>query len=83
MYTLQLADGSSIENLKRINPRTFSLNNTNSNVYWRLSDNNLSFATLLHDDELDDVFIDYTLQNYSVQEGVIRFRIAPYSEVRK
>ena len=77
MYTLQLADGSAIENLRRLNPSTFVLDDTGTNIYARLSDSNLEFATLLNGDELDDVLIDYTLQNYSVQGGTIRFRIAP------
>ena len=77
MYTLQLADGSAIENLRRLNPSTFVLDDTGANIYARLSDSNLEFATLLNRDELDDVLIDYTLQNYSVQGGTIRFRIAP------
>ena len=77
MYTLQLADGSAIENLRRLNPSTFVLDDTGENVYARLLDSNLEFATLLNGNELDDVLIDYTLQNYAVQGGTIRFRIAP------
>ena len=77
MFTLQLADGSRVENLRRLNPSTFILDDTGANIYARLSDSNLAFATLLNGDELDDVLIDYTLQNYSVQGGTIRFRIAP------
>lgn len=61
MYTLQLADGSAIENLRRLNPSTFILDDTGANIYSRLSDSNLEFATLLNGDELDDVLIDYTL----------------------
>lgn len=77
MYTLQLADGSAIENLRRLNPNTFILDDNGKNIFAHLSDSNLEFATLLNGDELDDVLIDYTLQNYAVQGGTIRFRIAP------
>lgn len=77
MYTLQLTDGSSISNLTRINPSTFSLESNDPDTYWQLSDSNLEFATLLHDNELEEVLMDYTLQNYSISGGTIRFRIAP------
>ena len=77
MYTLQFADVSSISNLSRINANTFTLQSTDASIYWKLSDSNLGFATLLNGNELEDVFMDYTLQNYSVSGGTIRFRIVP------
>lgn len=83
MYTLQFVDGSSLSNLRRINPSTFTIDSTNPDIYWRLTDYNLSFATLLHDDELDDVFIDYTLQNFCVQGGTTRFRVVPLNTLEK
>lgn len=83
MYTLQLADGSSISNLSRINANTFTLQSTDASIYWKLSDSNLGFATLLNNDELEDVFMDYTLQNYSVSGGTIRFRIVPLQTIQE
>ncbi len=77
MYTLQLADGSTIINLKRVNPSTFELkSDETSPIYFQLSDQNLSFATLYKDGELEDVLFDYTRQNFIWQNGVISFRLA-------
>ena len=77
LYTLQLTDGTSLTNLTRINPSTFLLPSTDPSTYWKLSDSNLELATLMFNDELEEIFMDYTLQNYSLSGGAIRFRIAP------
>ena len=77
MYKLILADGSELSNLERLNPSTFQLKSTDSQIYWQLSDDNLAFATLYNDDELDDILMNYTRNSYYAQNGIIQFRIIP------
>ena len=74
MYSLHLLDGT-ILNVRRINPSTFELDSNDSQIYFALNESNLSFALLYKDDMLEDVFLDYVRQNYSYDNGVIRFRI--------
>lgn len=77
MYKLVFSDGSAIENIERLNPSTFQVKSTDSQIYWQLSDDNLAFATLYNDDELEEVFIGYTRNSYYASNGVIEFRITP------
>lgn len=81
-YSLQLADGSTISNLQRINPSTFELKSTDGGIYHQLNDYNLSFAILLNEDgDMEDVFLGFTMQNFSCQCEITRFRIANKEEL--
>lgn len=77
MYRLELADGTVINDLDRLNPSTFQFRSNDPNYYWILSPSNLAFATLYKDDELEEVFIDYIRNSYYASNGVIEFRITP------
>lgn len=74
MY-LQLVDGTTITGLRRINPGTFELDSSDSSLYYKLDENNLSLALLFEDDLLEDIFVDYKLSNFSCVNGVVDFRI--------
>ncbi len=82
MYKLVLADGTELNNIHRLNPSTFEIESNNSQMYWILSQDNLAFATLYKDEELEDAFIDCARTSYSMQNGIIHFRITPLSEVK-
>ena len=60
MYTLILADGTTIENLVRLNPCRF-MTESDVNLYDKLDECNLSFITLLKDGVLKDVFLNCKL----------------------
>lgn len=76
MYKLEFLDGSYIDNVKRINPSTFEVEGTNSlEIYFQLNDDNLSCVTLYKDGNIEDIFMDYTRQNFSCINGIIRFRL--------
>lgn len=77
MYKLVLADGTELTGLERLNPSTFEIESNNSQIYWQLSDDNLAFATLYKDEELEEIFMDCKRASYSMQNGVIHFRITP------
>ncbi len=77
MYTFVFSDGSKLENLERLNPSTFQIKSMDPKIYWQLSDDNLAFATLYNDDDLEDILMGYTRTTYYAQNGVIQFRIAP------
>ena len=83
MYKLHLVDDSSLE-VYRLNPSTFILSGGND-LYDQLSDSNLAIALLCDEnDMLVDVFVDYTLQNFSCPgDGTIRFRLGPWDEVHR
>jgi hypothetical protein len=74
MYSLILADGTVLSNLHRFPNNVFWCegNQLAANI---LTDSNLAFATVELDGELEDVLIDYTLQNLCVQGGYIQFRL--------
>lgn len=84
MYKLNLMDGTQL-NLCRLNPVTFILNSNDSSIYHQLSDSNLSLAFLSDEDDiLADIYIDYTLQNFSCAgDGLIQFRIGPWETAHK
>lgn len=82
MYKPILADGTELNNIRRLNPSTFEIESNNSQMYWVLSQDNLAFATLYKDEELEDVFIDCLRTSYSIQNGIVHFRITPLSEVK-
>ena len=77
MYKLVLADGTELEGLERLNYSTFEIQSNNSQIYWQLSDDNLAFATLYKDEELEEIFMDCMRTSYTMQNGVIHFRITP------
>ena len=77
MYKLVLVDGTELEGLKRLNPSTFEIESNDYQIYWQLSNDNLAFATLYKDAELDEIFIDCMCTSYTMQNGVIHFRITP------
>ena len=52
MQKLILADGTEIEILERVNPSTFKCK-ASQNLYFELNEENLSFATLIENEELD------------------------------
>lgn len=82
-YSLELADGTSLSPLSRLNPSTFELKSEDGSLYYQLNNYNLSFAVLLTEDgDMEDVFLDYTLQNFTCQAGTIRFRIADREELK-
>lgn len=84
MYTLNLADGTSLTGLRRLHHYVFQMDEEEGNrVYFALSDSNLAFATLYEDDEMVDVLFDYTRQNYIKLNGVIEFRLAPLAEIQE
>lgn len=82
MYKLLLADGTEINNLCRLNPNTFEINSNDSSIYWLLSDKNLAFATLYKDGELEEIILNSKRASYSMQNGLIHFRIIPISGVK-
>ena len=83
MYKLVLADGTELEGFERLNPSTFEVQSNDSQIYWQLSDDNLAFATLYKDEELEEIFMDYTRASYTMQNGVIHFRITPIGGGRR
>ncbi len=84
MFSLQLADGTLIDGLKRINPSTFELISNDNILYHQLNDFNLSFAILLDEDGvMSDVYLDYTLQNFIQQSGIVYFRLTSINELKK
>ena len=83
MYKLVLADGTELDNIMRVNPSTFEIQSDDSQIYWKLSQDNLAFATLYKDDELEEMFIDCARTSYTMQNGVIHFRITPIKGARK
>ena len=80
MYKLELLDGTIIDNLTRLNPSTFSKPSDSSDIYYKLTDDNLSCATLYKDDEIEDILIDYSRQNFFWENGIISFRIRKKEE---
>lgn len=83
MYKLLLADGTELTNLKRLNPSTFEIDSNDNQIYWQLSDDNLAFATLYKDEELKEIFVDCMRASYTMQNGVIHFRITPIEGAKK
>ena len=84
MFSLQLADGTLIEGLYRVNPSTFELLSNDNTLYHQLNDFNLSFAVLLDEDGvMSEVYLDYTLQNFIQQCGIIHFRLISVEELQK
>lgn len=82
MYKLNLMNGT-ILNVCRLNPSTFELNSNDTHLYNLLS-NNLTLAFLSREDGiLEDIFVDYDLQNFSCLNDVVRFRIGPWDEVNR
>ena len=83
MYNLQLANGTLIEGLQRINPSTFEIRAKNA-LNNLLTNNNLQMAILYDEDGLIvDLFIDYTLQSCFFQNNIFHFRIAEIAELEK
>ena len=74
MQKLILADGTEIEILERVNPSTFKCK-ASQNLYFELNEENLSFATLIEDEELEEVFLDCIRQNYFLDGDIVTFRI--------
>lgn len=76
MYSITLANGTILSNLNRANNGAFWFEGMTfpSNI---LTPENLAFATIEKDGELDEVLMDYVLQDLSVQGGYVQFRIAP------
>lgn len=83
MYTLTLMDGTNIKHLKRITPNVFERESQTSQMRFQLTPHNLTIAFLSEGDLLADVFVDYALQNFNWDNGIIRFRIGPYNEIYK
>lgn len=84
MFSLQLADGTLIEGLHRINPSTFELLSNDNTLHHQLNDFNLSFAILFDEDGvMSEVYLDYTLQNFIQQCGIIHFRLISIEELQK
>lgn len=82
MYKLSLMNGTTLT-VCRLNPSTFELNSNDSQLYNLLA-NNLALAFLSNEDDLlEDIFVDYDLQNFSCLNNVIRFRIGPWDEVNR
>lgn len=74
MYTLNLMDNT-ILNVCRLNPVTFELNSDDKQLFNKL-DKNLTLAFLSREDGLlEDIYVDYRIQNFSNMGGIIRFRI--------
>lgn len=76
MYSITLSNGTILSNLNRANNGAFWFKGTTfpSNL---LTPKNLAFITIEKDEELDEVLMDYTLQDLSVQGGYVQFRITP------
>lgn len=76
MYSITLANGTILSNLNRANNGAFWFEGMMfpSNI---LTPENLAFITIEKDGELDEVLMDYVLQDLSVQGGYVQFRIAP------
>ena len=83
MYNLQLANGTLIEGLQRINPSTFEIRTENA-LNHLLTDANLQLAILLDEDgQLIDIYIDYTMQSCFFQNNIFHFRIAEIKELEQ
>lgn len=81
MYTLELADGTTITGLRRLHHYVFQLDSTESvKIYSLLSPENLSFATLYKDGELDEVLLDFEKQNFYCDNEIIEFRLREVEE---
>ncbi len=76
MYSITLSNGTILSNLNRANNGAFWFEGMTFPT-GVLTPENLAFATIEKDGELDEVLIDYTLQDLSVQGGYVWFRIAP------
>lgn len=83
MYSLHLVDGTIITPLERLNPSTFRFKANDSNIYFKLTPMNLAIGLLYKDDILEDVFVDYCLQNFSFNNGIIQFRIDEWNKIHK
>ena len=83
MYSLVLTDGTTIANLRQIKPYVFELDsdNVNNEIYFALNDNNLALAMLYEDDELIEILMDYTRQNFYYNNHVVEFRLAPIAKI--
>lgn len=76
MYSITLANGTTLSNLNRANNGAFWFEGMTFPT-GILTSENLAFATIEKDGELDEVLMDYTLQDLCVQGGYVQFRVAP------
>lgn len=82
MYYLNLMDSTSLP-VHRINPSTFETKEGGSELYDRINDN-LALAFLSRGDGLvEEIYIDYCLQNFICCNNVVRFRIGSWDEVHR
>lgn len=84
MFSLQLADGTLIKGLNRLSSSTFEIISNDKTLYHQLNNFNLSFAVLFDEDGvMSEVYLDYTLQNFIQQGGIIHFRLISVEELQK
>ena len=83
MYSLELFDNTIISNLQYINETTFEVITDDNSLYFKLTDENLSLALLCEDEMPVDIWMDYTLLNYSSQGGVVRFKVIKKEELEE
>lgn len=83
MYSLNLMDGTTISNLNKIGENTFTVESPDSQLYFLLTDSNLSLAFLEEEDLPAEIYTDFALVNFSFQDGIIQFKIGPWDEVHK
>jgi hypothetical protein len=56
---LELTDGTTIDNLKRINKYVYEVEGAPSSLYFQLSNTNLAFATLYNDEgDIEEMFVN-------------------------
>jgi len=61
MYSMTLKDGTVISNLEKIKPCTFQMKCDNTQIYFSLTDDNLSLVTIDDEGFPDDIWVDYAL----------------------
>lgn len=80
-YRLQLTDGTSITPLRSLGRNKFEINSNDQAIYDRLNDFNLQLALLFDEnDELVDIFLDFTRQNFYSDPNLIGFKVRSTEE---
>ena len=83
MYSLELSDGTIIDNLTRLNDKNYSFQlpgNNSYEIYSKLTTPNLTLVMVYNDNNLEDILIEYQKHNFYCNNNIIEFRITAISE---